>query len=91
MITTEAPIGMDIALNMNKIIMQKIQHRPLLRILDLDNLSEEDLKGYLLSKRSVTWGKMYTISSEDTLANCVGFLRKELDNIYRYVVGNLDG
>jgi hypothetical protein len=74
-----------IALETNKAIMSLLASNPTRRLLDLDSITEEEIKGYLQSKHATLWGGSFTVSSTDSLNKAINFFSKELDGLYEFV------
>ena len=85
MSTTTATTAENIALAVNKTIMGRLAEKPTLRLIDLDSLTEDELKGFLQSKHCTAWGTTFTVTSADSLKKATDWFARELEGLHAFI------
>ncbi len=73
-----------IKMELNKQILTEIQDDPTSRILNLENLTVEQITEFFASLHSVTFGQ-FTITSKDTGEVAAKWLLHQIDKLYEFV------
>lgn len=71
-------------IELNKAIVNQIKVNPSTRVINLDELSIDDYKGYLARTNVILWAN-WIISSEDGVDNASKWFKNALDELYVFV------
>ncbi len=82
--TLVTKINSLVAMQLNKVILRDIEQKPNSKILNLDKVTLDEIKDYILSKHSTEWARR-SVLSDDGLEAASLWFKDELDKFYAFV------